>query len=67
MATAEGTFYNHRKSINNKTSANNTTLSKYIQALKEAINSNPTPLPRKYHLIQIYLRSVYCGFMQNSK
>ena len=54
-------FYNHRKSFNVKTSANNTILSKYIWELKEASNLNPTlvwSIAKKYHLIQIYPTSV---------
>ena len=35
-------FYNHRKSFNNESSANNTTLSKYTWELKEKSNSSPT-------------------------
>ena len=35
-------FYNHRKSFNNESSANDTTLSKYIWELKETSNSSPT-------------------------
>ena len=69
LGTAEGDFkkrcYNHRKSFNNETSANDTTLSKYILDLKETSNSNPTlvwSIAKKYHLIEIYLRSFYCAF-----
>ena len=40
----EGNFkkqsYNHKRSFNNGTSANDTTLSKYIWELKEASNLN---------------------------
>ena len=46
LGTAEGDFkkqfYNHRKSINNEGSANDTTLSKYIWKRKETSNSSPT-------------------------
>ena len=35
-------FYNHRKSFNNESSTNDTTLSKYIWELKETSNSSPT-------------------------
>ena len=46
LGTAEGDFkkrfYNHRKSFNNETSANDTTLSKYIWELKETSNLSPT-------------------------
>ena len=42
LGTAEGDFkkrfYNHRKSLNNECSANDTTLSKYIWELKETSN-----------------------------
>ena len=45
LGTAEGDFkkrfYNHRKSFNNEGSANDTTPSKYISALKETSNSSP--------------------------
>ena len=45
LGTAEGDFkkwfYNHRKSFNNETSANDTTLTKYIWELKETSNSSP--------------------------
>ena len=74
LGTAEGDFkkrfYNHRKSFNNEGSANDTTLSKYIWELKETSNSSPTLvclLPKRYRLILIYPRSVYCVFMKNSK
>ena len=46
LGTAEGYFkkrlYNHKKSFNKETSANDTTLSKYIWELKETSNINPT-------------------------
>ena len=46
LGTAEGDFkkpfYNHRKSLNNESNANDTTLSKYIWELKETLNSSPT-------------------------
>ena len=35
-------FYNHRKSFNNRSSANDTTFSKYIWEIKETSNSSPT-------------------------
>ena len=34
-------FYNHRKSFNNESSANDTTLSKYIWELKETSSLSP--------------------------
>ena len=43
-------FYNHRKSINNEGSANDTILSKYMWELKETLNSSPTlvwPIAKK--------------------
>ena len=46
LGTAEGgfkkRFYGNRKLFNNKGSANDTTLSKYIWELKETSNSSPT-------------------------
>ena len=46
LGTAEGgfkkQFYGNRKLFNNKGSANDTTLSKYIWELKETSNSSPT-------------------------
>ena len=47
LGTAEGgdfkkRFYNHRKSFNNEDGANDISLSKYIQELKETSNSSPT-------------------------
>ena len=46
LGTAEGDFkkrfYNHRKSFNDESSANDTTLSKYIWELKETSNSSLT-------------------------
>ena len=45
LGTAEGDFkkrfYNHRKSFSNESSANDTTLSKYIWELKETSNLSP--------------------------
>ena len=54
LGTADGyfkkRFYNHRKSFNNESSTNDTTLSKYIWELKETSNSSPTlvwPIAKK--------------------
>ena len=46
LGTAKGDFkercFNHRKSFNNESSANDATLSKYVMEPKETSNSNPT-------------------------
>ena len=74
FGTAEGDFkkwfYNHRKSFDNEGSANDATLSKYIWELKETSNLSLTlvgSIAKKFRLILIYPRSVYCVFMKNSK
>ena len=74
LGTATGDFkkrfYNHRKLFNNETSANDTTLSKYIWELKETSNLSPTLVWFIAKKVPPYFnisRSVYCVFTKNSK
>ena len=61
-------FYNHRKSFSNESSANDTTLSKYIRELKQTSNLSPTlvwSIAEKVSPYSNYPRSVYCVFTKN--
>ena len=72
LGTAEGDFkkqfYNHKTLFNNETSANDTTLSKYIWELKETSNLNPTLVwSKKVPPYLIISKKFSCAFTKNSK